>query len=180
MTTQEIIFSGSGGQGVILAGIILAAAALEEGNSVIQTQSYGPEARGGASRAEILISDGELAYPKVQSCNLLVALTQQALDKYGPSLEAGGILITDQSIDVRGLADNAQVVKVPIFDKVKELSPMVANILTLGVVNGYVNLVKHETLAQAVASRVPKHTVDLNLNALDIGAKAGQELKKGE
>jgi Pyruvate/2-oxoacid:ferredoxin oxidoreductase gamma subunit len=77
------------------------------------------------------------------------------------------------------VAANAQAVKAPIFDTVNKLNPMVANILTLGVINGYVNLVKHETLVQAVASRVHKTTVDLNLSALDIGTKVGQGLKKG-
>ena len=173
----EVIISGSGGQGAILAGIILAAAALEDGYNVIQTQSYGPEARGGASRAEVLISTDELAYPKVQNCNLMVAMTQQALDKYSPMLGEGGILITDQGI-THSLNQSIKVYKAPIFEAVKTLKkPMVANILVLGVLNSIAEVVDPQALSAAIQVRVPKSTIDINMQALAVGMEIGASLK---
>ncbi len=99
MLYQELRLSGSGGQGLILAGIILAEAALHDGKNVVQSQSYGPEARGGgASKSEVIISDAPIYYPKVNKCDILLSLTQKACDKYIDSLKAGGILILDNSV----------------------------------------------------------------------------------
>lgn len=177
----EIVISGSGGQGVITAGIILAASALADGKNVIQTQSYGPEARGGASRSEVLISDAELAYPKVQSCNLLIALTQQALNKYQHLLNGKGLVLTDKSIDTSGLGNDIIVYRAPIFDAVAKLgNPMVANILVLGVLNSLTSLVSQDNLAAAIRSRVPAATVEMNLKALAEGSSMGKNLKKRE
>ena len=80
---KQIVLTGTGGQGLILAGIILAEAAVLDGKQAIQTQSYGPEARGGASRAEVIISDEAIDYPKVQKADTLLAMSQEAFDKYG-------------------------------------------------------------------------------------------------
>lgn len=176
----EVIVSGSGGQGAILAGIILAAAALDDGYNVIQTQSYGPEARGGASRAEVLISSEELAYPKVQNCNLMVALTQQALDKYSSILSADGILLTDREIDTKSLPSTIKVYKAPIFDTVQTLRPMVANILVLGILNSLMDIVQPIALERAIRARVPSHSIDINMQALAEGIKLGKNLKSRE
>ena len=102
MKKLEIRLSGSGGQGVILAAIILANAGVEQGLNAIQTQSYGPEARGGASKAEVILSNGEINYPKITTANLLLSLTQKAYDKYKSSLEKDGILIVDESVKLTG------------------------------------------------------------------------------
>jgi len=175
----ELIISGSGGQGAILAGIILAAAALDNGYNVIQTQSYGPEARGGASRSEVLISTEELAYPKVQNCNLMVAMTQQALDKYSSILDANGILVTDDEIDTAKLKDSITIYKAPIFATVEELKkPMVANILVLGILNTVAGIVDPDILNSAIKARVPAATIDINLKALEAGIKIGKGLAK--
>ncbi|MTI94515.1 MAG: 2-oxoacid:ferredoxin oxidoreductase subunit gamma [Firmicutes bacterium] len=174
----QIIISGSGGQGVILAGIILASAALADGKNVIQTQSYGPEARGGASRSEVLISEQELSFPKVQSCNLLVALTQQALDKYVTLLEKDGVILTDTDIETSQYESRHSVCKVPIFDAVQTIGrPLVANIVTLGALNGLTKIVDVKHLETAIAARVPKPTIDLNLRAVHSGYNltAGKE-----
>ncbi len=173
----ELIISGSGGQGAILAGIIFAEAALADGYNVIQTQSYGPEARGGASRSEVLISHEELAYPKVQDCNLMVALTQESLDKYGSLLGAGGILIIDEAIDSSTLKTSIKVYKAPIFATAEKLlKPMVANILVLGILNAISGIVNLEHLESAVQARVPAATIPLNLTALAEGSKIGKDL----
>ncbi|HOC06670.1 MAG: 2-oxoacid:acceptor oxidoreductase family protein [Bacillota bacterium] len=173
----ELIISGSGGQGAILAGIIFAEAALADGYNVIQTQSYGPEARGGASRSEVLISKEELAYPKVQQCNLMVALTQESLDKYGPLLADGGTLIIDEDIDASALNTSIKVYKAPIFTAAaKLLRPMVANVLVLGILNTVSGIVSMESLVNAVRARVPAATTDINLAALEEGNKIGKAL----
>ncbi len=173
----ELIISGSGGQGAILAGIILAEAALAEGFNVIQTQSYGPEARGGASRSEVLISHGELAYPKVQNCNFLVAMTQESLNKYGGLLGEGGTLLTDRDIDTSALRENTKIVSAPIFATVEKLErPMVANVLVLGILNTVAGIVQPRHLEEAIRARVPASTVAVNMKALEEGIRLGREL----
>ena len=112
-TRIEIRLVGEGGQGVILAGIILAeAAAIYDGLQVVQSQSYGPEARGGASKSEVIISDQEIDFPEVIHADLVIALSQEACDKYGQSLKDDGLLIVDTTQVTRVQAINA--VKVPI------------------------------------------------------------------
>jgi len=173
----EVIISGSGGQGAILAGIILAEAALADGYNVIQTQSYGPEARGGASRAEVLISSEALAYPKVQNCNLMVAMTQESLNKYGGMLAPGAILVTDEEIDTSSVPDGVIVHKAPIFATAARLPrPMVANIMVLGIMNTVANVVSPEHLQAAIQARVPAATIQLNMEALAKGIEIGQQL----
>src|SRR6056297_2335599 len=101
MYRYEIRLSGAGGQGMITAGIILAEAALHEENiNVTQTQSYGPESRGGASRAEVVLSPENIDYPKVIQPDILVALTQEAFERYNSDVKGKGMIIVDESIDV--------------------------------------------------------------------------------
>lgn len=93
---KEIRFSGSGGQGVILASVILGtAAALYENKHAVQSQSYGPEARGGASKADVIISDEPVKYPKARNIDFMLCLTQKAADKYLPDLKEGGLVLID-------------------------------------------------------------------------------------
>jgi 2-oxoglutarate ferredoxin oxidoreductase subunit gamma len=160
--------SGSGGQGLILAGVILAEAALIDGKRAVQSQSYGPEARGGSSKAEVIISDDEIDFVKVQKCDMLLCLTQAAYDKYGKDFTR--VLILDKDMDMKYPAPE-KVVRIPILDTALEKlgKPMVANIVALGAVNGVLNLVSKESLVKAVMSRVPKGTEDLNKRALESG-----------
>ncbi|HOP80709.1 MAG TPA: 2-oxoacid:acceptor oxidoreductase family protein, partial [Armatimonadota bacterium] len=117
----EIRLSGSGGQGLILAGIILAeAAAIYEGKEAVQTQSYGPESRGGASKSEVVISGSEIDYPKVTSPDLLLAMTQESCTKYLGDLKEGGIAILD-SFFVEKWPDNANVIALPLTTIAKEV-----------------------------------------------------------
>ena len=167
-TQKEIRLSGSGGQGLILAGVILAEAALIDGKRAIQSQSYGPEARGGSSKAEVIISDDEIDFVKVQKCDMLLCLTQAAYDKYGKDFTR--LLILDESLSVK-YPEPEKVIKIPILDTASEKlgRQMVANIVALGAVNGVLNLVSKESLVNAVISRVPKGTEDLNKRALESG-----------
>jgi len=167
-TQKEIRLSGSGGQGLILAGVILAEAALIDGKRAIQSQSYGPEARGGSSKAEVIISDDEIDFVKVQKCDMLLCLTQAAYDKYGKDFTR--LLIVDESLSVK-YPEPEKVIKIPILITASEKlgRQMVANIVALGAVNGVLNLVSKESLVNAVISRVPKGTEDLNKRALESG-----------
>lgn len=172
---KEMRLSGSGGQGVILAAIIFADAAIEDGLTAIQTQSYGPEARGGASKAEVIINDGDINYPKVMKNNLLLSLTQKAFDKYIGALDADGILIVDESVEVPADVKAKKIYKLPILATAKDKVgiPMVANIVSIGVIYEAMckDIIKEETIRNSIANRVPKATIDKNMQAFEEGVK---------
>lgn len=179
MKRQELRLSGSGGQGLILAGIILADAALHDGNNVVQSQSYGPEARGGASKAEVIISEDVINYPKVNKCDMLLSLTEKAYDKYIDSLKPGGTLILDKSIKKEINRDDIKIYSVPILETASEnlKKPMVANIVALGAIYELTKIVSKESLEKAVLDRVPKGTEELNKKALEEGFRLIAEHK---
>lgn len=170
MDRLELRLSGSGGQGLITGGIILAEAALKEGLNAIQSQSYGPEARGGASKAEVIISKNEIDYPKVSNCDVLLSLTQLSCDKYLGDLKSGGTLIIDSSV-IKPEREDIKVVSVPILSTAQDKlnKPMVANIIALGVIWNVTKVVSKESLEDAVLARVPKGTEELNKLALQEG-----------
>lgn len=170
----ELRLTGSGGQGLILGGIILAEGAIMEGKNAIQSQSYGPEARGGSSKAEVIISDEEIDFPKVRRTNLLLALNQKSCDKYINSLDEEGILLIDSTVNVPNTNRAKKIVKVPILETAREVigKPMVANIVAIGAINGILDIVPKKILESAVLDRVPKGTEELNKLAL----KKGYEL----
>lgn len=166
----EIRLAGEGGQGMILAGIILAeAASVYDGKNAVQTQSYGPEARGGASRAEVIISSGEIDYPEIMSADVLVAMSQEACDRYSPDLKKDGLLIVDS--DKVGRVTFHNNVRLPITRNAKEATgrSITANIYVLGLLANLTKAVSRQALEQAVSARAPKGTLDLNLSALDAG-----------
>ena len=179
MKRYEIRLSGSGGQGLILAGKILAeAAAIYDGRNAVQTQSYGPEARGGASRAEVVISDGEIDYPKAMKLDLLLALTQTSCSKYSCDLKKGGILIVDSKV-VKNLPEGEyKLYSAPISDiAVKGVGKaVVTNIVALGILTKISGAVSEEAVRKAILARVPKGTEELNMKAFDEGLKTGEEL----
>lgn len=166
----EIRLSGSGGQGLILCGIILAESALLDGKNAVQSQSYGPEARGGASKAEVIISDKDINYPKVRDCDILLSLTQVACDKYLDTLKENGLLIIDEGVNLPNRED-IKVYSLPILKTASEKlqKPMVANIIALGVINELTGVTSNESLEKAVLNRVPKGTELINSNALKEG-----------
>ena len=165
---KELKLTGSGGQGLILAGVILAEAAILDGKKAIQSQSYGPEARGGSSKAEVIISEDEIDFIKVQKCDMLLCLTQDAYDKYGKDYTK--VLILDESLNTK-YSEPEKICRIPILKAASEKlgKPMVANIIALGAVNGLLNLVSKESLMEAVTSRVPRGTEELNKQALEEG-----------
>ena len=174
---KQIVLTGTGGQGLILAGIILAEAAVLDGKQAIQTQSYGPEARGGASRAEVLISDEAIDYPKVLKADTLLAMSQEAFNKYADHIGAGGSLVVDSTY-VRELKETkAKLIALPITRAAKEQlgRDMFANIIALGAIVGLTETVSRESLVAAVLARVPKGTEDKNRQAIDIGFQLARE-----
>ena len=172
----EIRLAGSGGQGLILAGIILAeAAGVYDGKFVCQTQSYGPEARGGASKAEVVISDAPIDYPKAIQPDVLLALNQKSLEAFSSDLKPGGLLLVDA--DLVKEAPAGRVLALPFTRIARDLGrAMAANIVALGALAQLTGAVSLESLTAAVLARVPKGTEDLNRQALAAGvaaAKAG-------
>lgn len=163
----EIRLGGSGGQGLILAGIILAEAAIHDNKNAVQSQSYGPEARGGASKAEVIISDSEIFYPKVQKPDIFLALNQEACDKYISGMKKGGTVIIDSTVELNDDFD-VRVYRVPILSTAEDKlgKPMVANIVALGAIVGLTGIVTRESLEKAVLKRVPKGTEELNRKAI--------------
>lgn len=167
----EFRLSGSGGQGLLLAGIVLAEAAILDGKNAVQTQSYGPEARGGSSKAEVVISGEDIDYPKATDPDYLLALTADAYRTYGPLMKRG-LIITDTSVGLDpGI--QARTVALPILSTAAEEvgKKVTANIVALGVLGGLSGAAGREALRKAVLARVPKGTEDLNLKALDAGLK---------
>lgn len=169
--------AGAGGQGMITAGIILAEAAVLAGLNAVQTQSYGPESRGGATRAEVVIADGEIDYPKVTNPDVLLVLTSEAYRRYGNKIKEGGLLIADSDLvgDVAG--GPYRVVRVPITRIAREElgREIVANIVALGVLEALTQVVPMEALERAVMDRVPKGSEELNRRALGCGEAAGRQ-----
>ncbi|MBU2489530.1 MAG: 2-oxoacid:acceptor oxidoreductase family protein [Proteobacteria bacterium] len=172
MSRVRIVFSGTGGQGVITASIILAeAAVLHDGLNAVQGQSYGPEARGGQSRSDVIISDTEIRFPKVPQPNILVCLSQEAYNAYSPTIRPGGLLITDSHYVTPAKKVDARQAHLPLYDSVMERigKPIVLNICTLGAFAGLVPVVRVESLKTVIRKRVPKDFLDLNYRAFDLG-----------
>ena len=181
MERCRLVFSGSGGQGVITAAIILAeAAVLQEGLNATQAQAYGPEARGGATRSDIIIADSEIHYPKVTQPNVLVCLTQEAYTKFYPIIRPGGLLLTDSRYVKMYTKVDARQVQLPMFKTVMEEigKPIVFNICMLGAVIGATELVKQESIMKTLETRIPAGFLDLNRKALDIGMRLGADYKR--
>ena len=182
----EVRLSGTGGQGLVLAGIILAeAAGIYEGKHVVQTVTYGPAARGGTSRADVVISDGEIDYPKAIGLDLLLAMAQMACDESVGYLKPSGILVVDSQLVTE--VNSLRVVKIPFTQIAREKCgrEQMANIVALGALSRLIpvspagaGLVSPESLEAAVLARVPKGTEKLNRLAFQEGIRAAEEIQK--
>lgn len=175
----EIRLVGSGGQGLILAGVILAeAAGIYDGKFVCQTQSYGPAARGGACKAEVVISDEEIDYPKAIQPDVLLAMNQKSLDTYLSDLKPDALVLVDATLVTE--VPNHQAVAIPFTRIARELGKeMVANIVALGALATLTSAISLKSLKTAVLARVPPGTAELNKKALAAGITAAkQHLKK--
>ena len=172
----EVRLSGEGGQGLVLAGKILAeAAAIYDELNATQSQSYGPEARGGASRSEVIISDGDIDYPKAVNIDLLLALTQESYNRYHQDVKKQGVVIVDS--EAVAVEDNPpfKVIKSPVTRLATEKAgkALVANIVALGIIARVSKIVSEDALRQAIEARVPKGTEALNFKAFELGLEEG-------
>ncbi len=175
----EIRLSGSGGQGLILMGIILAEAiGIYDGKYVAQTQSYGPEARGGSSKSEVIVSDQEIDYPKVMSLDLLLAMNQRSCDEFYPDLKPEGLLIVDSTFVTQVPRPKAFQIPFTRIAREKFKREVVANIIALGALSQLTPIVSEKSVESAVLARVPKGTEKLNRDALRAGMNAAKRAKE--
>ena len=175
----EIRLSGSGGQGLILMGIILAEAiGIYDGKFVAQTQSYGPEARGGSSKSEVIVSDEEIDYPEAMQLDLLLAMNQKSCDEFYPDLKPEGLLIIDSTFVTQVPTSKAFQIPFTRIAREKFKREVVANIIALGALTQLSPIISSKAVESAVLARVPKGTEKLNRDALKAGIAAAKRAKK--
>lgn len=174
---QEILLTGAGGQGLILASIVMAAAAVNDNKNVVQTQSYGPEARGGASMAGVIIDVDTIEYPKVTKPSVLLCMNQVSFNKYLPKVEPGCVIIADSTFVSGTYSDEYNVQLFPITKSAREIikKEVVANMLALGVINAATNLIDREIFKDSIFQMAPKGSGELNQEAFDLGYKLFEE-----
>lgn len=177
----EIKFAGFGGQGIIKSGIIIAAAAcIHGGKNAVQTQSYGPESRGGACKSEVVISEEDIDFPKVVEPDVLVVMSQHAYNEYVENVKSNGAIIMDpdmipHEVDVK----NAQVYRVPATKIAEELGKkIVANIVMVGAFVAITRILDANAVKESIKENIPKGTEELNLKAFEQGYEYGKTLLK--
>ncbi len=165
---KEIRICGFGGQGIILVGVIFGEAATKAGYWAVQTQSYGPESRGGAARCEVVVSSEPIDYPRVTRADVVVALSQVAYEKYGRDLSRDGVVIVD-----RDLVEPDGALALPFTKTAEEVGhKIVGNVVMLGYLGALLDIVPHEILEETVVRNVPAGTEELNRKAI----RAGRDL----
>lgn len=177
MQRVRMVFSGSGGQGVITAAIIFAeAAVIHEGLNATQSQAYGAAARGGATRTDIIISREEINFPKVIQPNVLVCLTQEAYTTYASIIRPGGLLLTDARFVKTARKVDARQVELPMYREVMDKigKPIVFNICMLGAVVALTELVQPESIMKVLSQRIPSGFVEMNRQSLELGLELAQ------
>ena len=176
--SSAFVFSGSGGQGVITAAILLAeTAVLYENLNAVQTQVYGAAARGGATRTDVVISKREIFYPKVIQPHVLVCLTQESYHKFSHIVRPGGLLISDpRYVEISRSVDATQV-QIPFYQSVLDRigKPIVLNVCMLAAVVAFVPVVRRESLYQILEDRMAKAHLAMNRDALDLGFELAAE-----
>jgi len=173
----EVRLSGSGGQGIILAALILAEAAGTYGEKyVCQTQSYGPEARGGTTKSDVVISDGPIDYPMAMTLDLLLAMNQSSCDAYFRDLKPEGLLVVDSTLVPQIPTDRAVALPFTQIARQSLDKAMVANMVALGAVGSLCPMVSLKKLEAALTANVPKGTEELNRKALQAGIRAAKKI----
>lgn len=181
MSRFEIRLAGLGGQGIVRAGVIIgSAAALFSGKNAANSQSYGPEARGGASKADVIISDEEIDYPKVEEPDVIALMSQEAYDKYAKDLKSDGILIYDPDMvyDPKKV-EGAKVYAIPTTRIAEEVGrKIVANMVMIGGIIAITNAIDVVSVKKAIETNVPKGTEELNIKAFEKGYEYALSLSK--
>jgi 2-oxoglutarate ferredoxin oxidoreductase subunit gamma len=173
---HEVRFSGFGGQGIILSAVIIGRAAVMYDNKfAVQTQVYGPEARGGASMSQVVIDDDPILYPKVASPGIYVIMSQEGFEKYGESAQDPAIMLIDKTL-VHS-RPKCRCIEIPATQEAKQTlrKDIVANIVMLGALVAATHVVSEESLKKAILDSVPKGTEDLNLKAMQLGLQLGKQ-----
>jgi 2-oxoglutarate ferredoxin oxidoreductase subunit gamma len=174
---REVKFAGFGGQGIILAGLIAGkAASLYDGKQAVLTESYGPEARGGACSAGVIISTSKIFYPHVGAPDTMMIMSQEAFKTYGPSITEDGLMVVDTDlVTVSGLKKGVRLYKVPFTKLSEEVGKrIVANIVMLGAFTALSGTVSVEAMRKSILATVPKGTEELNMKAFQKGYDAGK------
>jgi len=177
----EVRFAGFGGQGIIRSGLILAmAACIYSDKNAVQTQSYGPESRGGSCKSEVVIADEEIDFPKVDDPDIVLIMSQAAYHKYIHNVKKGATIFVDPDmVTDRNDPPNAKVFDIPATKIAEELGKtIVANVVMLGALTTITNIVTPESMKNAVLRNIPKGTEKLNMTALEKGFEYGKQLLK--
>jgi len=177
MFRKEIRFSGSGGQGIILVAVILAEAAVQAGYFAVQSQSYGPEARGGASKAEVILSDQAVDYPKISSPDIFLALSAEAYAKYCHEIKRNGIIVVEETLAIPNCSTD--ILRFPVFATAQKTGKEItANMVLLGILSSLLEeFLSKSDLEQAINQRVPYGTAEVNLLAFNYGYALRQVAK---
>jgi len=172
----EVRISGLGGQGVVLAGQILGRAAVYNGKNVVQTQSYGAEARGSAAKSEVIISGSKIGFPAVRRCDVLIAMNQEALDRHLKNLKDKGVLIVDSTYVKKIPEIKAKIFKIPATEQAEKTfgAKIYANILMLGALTRVTNIVSEDAIEKAIEDTVAEKAAGINKKAY----KKGEELTR--
>jgi len=173
----EVRIAGLGGQGVVLAGKILGRAAVYDGKSVVQTQSYGAEARGSAAKSEVIIADERIGFPMVIKCDVLVVMSQNALDKYLKDLKEHGTLLVDESMVRKVPRIKARVFTVPAtkMAETKLKSKICANVIMLGALIKATGIASQQAVEKAIIQSVPNKAQKVNINGFRIGLELAKQ-----
>lgn len=176
---KDIRICGFGGQGVILAGFIIGkAASVFENYNAVQSQSYGPEARGGAARSEVIISDEKIGYPRPVGVDCLVAMSQESFDTYRDDIRDDAVIIVDPDL-VKRHDIGRKLYKVNALKIAEELgNKIVTNIVMVGAFTSIYGLLKPEAVKESVIDSVPKRFTELNVKAFERGFEAGKNALK--
>ena len=172
MEKIRLLFSGSGGQGIITAAILMAEAAVRyESLNAVQSQSYGAAARGGETRSDVIIWDKPIYFPRVIQANVLICLTQTAFNKYQEMIRPGGVLITDSRLVKNSRKVDARRIELPLYEAVMDTikKPVVLNICMLGAVIAVTELVRIESIKSLIAERFSQEFQETNFQAVDLG-----------
>ena len=177
MPLTEIRIAGFGGQGVILSAIVLGkAASIHQGQYATMTQNFGPEARGGACSAQLLLSDQPVLYPYITQPDVMVVMSQEAYTKFAPELKEGGMLLIERDlVRVSDLPKQTRIYSIPATRLAEELGKrMVLNIVMVGFFAAVTQLLEADAVRKAIADSVPASFRELNLKAFDKGYDYGQ------
>lgn len=174
---QEIRLCGYGGQGIILAGYIIGqAAAVHEGKNAVFIQDYGPEARGGACKADVVISDEAVLYPYIEAPSILVTMSQEAYEKYFPLKREDTLVILDQDLVIPDETGDTRLLAMPARRIAEELGRVqVANVAMLGFFTAVTDVISVESMKKSILSSVPKGTEELNMSAFEQGYACAQK-----